>query len=246
MQSVKDHYAAHLGPLYSWMAGGVEAALTRGAAELESLRLDPAAGGSHAVDLGTGFGMHAIPLARLGFTVLAIDSDEKLLCELKGHAAELPIRTVPADLLSFRSFLTTGADVILCMGDTLAHLPSAADVEALFETAAAALDGKGVFILSFRDYAVALAGARRWIPVRSDADRILTCFLEYEDAHVVVNDVVHERDGIHWKLRVSTYRKLRLTSDWVCGALARTGFEVQRQAGLGGMVRLVARPAVSG
>jgi len=241
MQSVRNHYATHLGPIYSWMAGGVEAAFVRGAAELDALRLDPP-GGGHAIDLGAGFGMHAIPLARRGFAVLAVDSNEELLRELAAHAERLPIRAVTADLLRFPDYLNAKPDVILCMGDTLAHLPSVADVESLFASVAAALGGGGVFVLSFRDYSAALVGEQRCIPIRSDSDRILTCVLEYDDIHVVVNDLVHERDGAHWNLRASSYRKLRLVPDWVCGALVKSGFEVRREAGLGGMVRLVAVP----
>jgi hypothetical protein len=41
--------------------------------------------------------------------------------------------------------------------------------------------------------------------VRSDAGRILTCVLEYEDAHVVVHDLLHEFDGAAWRQRVSSY-----------------------------------------
>ena len=37
MSSVTEHYATHLGPVYTWMAGGVEAAIARGAKEIEAL-----------------------------------------------------------------------------------------------------------------------------------------------------------------------------------------------------------------
>ncbi len=70
MDSVRDHYAGLLAPVYSWMAGGGEAALARGEAELDALRLTPR-GTAVAVDLGAGFGMHSVPLARRGFNVVA-------------------------------------------------------------------------------------------------------------------------------------------------------------------------------
>jgi len=91
MAAVTEHYATHLGPVYAWMAGGVEAAIARGAKEIETLGLLPRLTGQ-AVDLGAGFGMHSIPLARRGFSVLAIDSCGELLQTLRQEAAPWPGR----------------------------------------------------------------------------------------------------------------------------------------------------------
>ena len=63
MSSVPEHYTNLLATVYSWMAGGAEAAFALGESDLASFL--PAAG--PAVDPGTGFGMHTIPLARTGW-----------------------------------------------------------------------------------------------------------------------------------------------------------------------------------
>jgi SAM-dependent methyltransferase len=239
MQSVRDHYASHLAPIYAWMCGGAEAALARGDAELDALGLGPRTTRG-AVDLGAGFGAHSIALARRGFEVLAIDSSAELLRELRPLAAGLRVETVLGDIRDFRQHLTVAPEVILCMGDTLTHLSDAQAVESLLADAAAAIAPGGTLVLSFRDYTVPLEGERRFLPVKSDADRILTCFLEYRDGYVDVHDLVHERDGNEWRQRVSAYRKLRLSPDWVTSMLEQSGFETRRQAGSSGMVRLVA------
>ena len=75
--------------------------------------------------------------------------------------------------------------------------------------------------------------------MRSDERRILTCFLEYEEDTVVVHDILHERAGDIWDTRVSSYRKLRLSPDRVIASLETSGFEVRRQPGLRGMVRII-------
>lgn len=244
MDAVRDHYAALLAPIYSWMAGGAEVAFTRGEAELESLQIAPR-GGAIAVDLGAGFGMHAIPLARRGFDVVAVDSSAELLRELRGYAGALPIRTVEADLLEFPEHAPGPVEAILCMGDTLAHLASRRAIASLFARVAAALASGGLFVLTFRDYSAPLGQERRFIPVRSDGDRILTCFLEYGSEHVEVYDLLYERRDAQWAQRVSRYTKLRLTPGWVSAELHAAGFQVTREAGPGGMVRLVARAIAS-
>lgn len=82
MGTVSDHYSELLAPIYLWMVGGPEAALSQGAADLSALKIPPS-NGAHALDLGAGFGMHAIPLARLGYAVTAIDSSTELLSQLR-------------------------------------------------------------------------------------------------------------------------------------------------------------------
>lgn len=239
MASVQHHYASHLAPIYVWMAGGLDAALARGTAEVAAT-LPDVSSGSFAVDLGAGFGMHAIPLARRGCSVLAIDSSSLLLTELKSHGAELPVTAVEDDLLSFQRHLDRKANAVLCMGDTLTHLPDLASVKTLAGLASDSLRSGGKFIATFRDYSSPLQGTERFIHVKSDADRILTCFLEYGVGTVDVHDVLHERQGQAWNPRVSVYRKLRVSPTWVCAALEAEDFHVIAEPGPSGMVRIIA------
>ena len=92
-----------------------------------------------------------------------------------------------------------------------------------------------------RDYSEPLREDRRFIAVRSDADRILTCFLEYEPGTVVVHDIVHERTPAGWQMRVSHYRKLRLSPAYLATCFESSGFNVHCETGMRGMVRLVAQ-----
>jgi SAM-dependent methyltransferase len=237
MCTVTDHYASHLAPVYVWMAGGMEAALANGEKDLAGVLN----GTGLAVDLGAGFGMHSLPLARGGHRVIALDTSSLLLQTLKTQAAGLPIQTVEADLLDFRNFVTEPADLIVCMGDTLTHLSSLDDVTRLCEQIAQGLAPSGRFVATFRDYSLPATGDRRFIPVRSDADRILTCFLEASTDHVDVHDLIHEREGVHWSLKVSSYRKLKLAPARVEATLRTLGLSVRVEPGPRGMVKVSAR-----
>jgi SAM-dependent methyltransferase len=241
MNSIAQHYDDHLGPVYSWMVGDLDAALVRSDADLAALPLPDRTTGL-AVDLGAGIGLHALPLARRGFSVLAVDACQALLDELKSRSGTLAIHPLHADLRHFRASLDTEADIVLCMGDTLTHLPDRASVEQLFADVAMSLREGGFFVATFRDYVSApLQGDGRFIPVRSDAQRILTCFLEYEETAVRVHDLLHEREGTQWRLRVSSYPKRRLDPEGVVDALRSRGFAVQPATAQNGMVRVVAR-----
>jgi 2-polyprenyl-3-methyl-5-hydroxy-6-metoxy-1,4-benzoquinol methylase len=240
MTTAHQHYERHLAPIYVWMAGGVEPALRDGAIEIAALGL-PLSRGDIALDLGAGFGMHAIPLARAGAKVTAIDSSTELLRTLTQLGAGLPVQAVNDELLNFEHHLAHPADAILCMGDTITHLTDFDAVARLVERVSNALRAGGVFVVSLRDYSAPLTGDDRFIHVRSDEARSLTCFLEYGPHVVRVHDIVHERTAAGWRSRVSHYPKLRLPPECLIGNLESRGFAVRRQAGPRGMVRLVAQ-----
>ena len=239
MATSETHYRTHLGPVYSWMLGDLDAAFARGAAEIDGLPL-PATRGV-AVDLGAGLGLHTLGLAKRGFEVVAIDNCQRLLDELQSRAGSLPIAIHHADLLDFRRLVTVRAQVIVCMGDTLTHLPAQSIVESLLAAVATSLAPGGVFATTFRDYATAeLKGEQRFILVRADADRVMTCFLEYGDHQVTVHDLLHEKEDGRWRQSVSSYPKLRIAPEWVMSKLSALGLRVTRGATPGGMVRIVA------
>lgn len=238
MSTVQKHYDRHLGPVYAWMAGGIEPALERGTAELDAIGVH-ASPGAVALDLGAGFGMHAIPLARRGYDVLAIDSSAVMLDKLSRRTDAVSVRAVCADLLSFPQHISTKPELVLCMGDTLAHLPDEESVERLIAAVAECLGEGGRFVITLRDYSAPLTGPQRFIPVRSDENRIFVCFLEYTATRVTVTDILHQRDGSHWKMSASTYDKLRIIPEWLDELLCRSGFAVTRDINASGMLRFV-------
>ena len=240
MKTVQEHYARHLAPIYSWMVGGEAAAMALAESELDALHL-PAAKGDAVLDLGAGFGMYAVPLARRGALVTAVDTSDALLGTLSSLAEGLPVRTVNEDLVGFLKAARESYAAVLCMGDTIAHLANVEEVSGLMRESLRVLLPDGLLVLTFRDYTNALVGEQRFIPVRADDERIHTCFLEYEGQSVVVHDIVQERKQAGWQTQVSAYSKLRLAPGELMRMLEAVGFVARKEAGLRGMVRLVAR-----
>lgn len=239
MKSAKEHYETHLAPVYEWMVGGGAAAIALGDSEIEALGL-PARAGDAVLDLGAGLGMHAIPLARRGAQVTAVDASLELLDTLRRLGGGLQIQVVGSDILAFLRQQSQMYAAIVCMGDTLTHFETMQDIETVLSLACKALLPGGVLVLSFRDYTSELRSEGRFIPVRSDGERILTCFLEYGPSSVAVHDILHEKTAESWQMRVSTYKKLCLEPSRISAALRQLGFDVRQEPGLRGMVRLVA------
>ena len=235
MPTAADHYADHLAHIYVWMAGGIYAAMELGTADIAPFLAAPDEA-MDAIDLGAGFGMHTIPIARAGYAVTAIDTSSLMLIELQTQAVGLRVRAVEDDLLNFQQYVTHEADLIVCMGDTLTHLARQSEVDDLLRKVARSLKPGGKFVATFRDYTRPLSGQARFIPVRSDESRILTCFLEYGPEHVMV----HDRSEDDRRMRVSAYPKLRLSPTHVQRSLQNHGLTVVLETAPRGMVRVVA------
>ena len=239
-----EHYQALLATHYTWMSGDFTQKADQQRALFTRLAVAPAATGQ-AIDLGCGSGFQSVALAQLGFSVTAIDANAQLLAELDQRAHGLNIQTVQHDLtdLANCAVLPAHADCIVCMGDTLSHLPSPAAVTGLILDAAHRLAPGGYLILGFRDLSQPLHGLDRFIPIRSDDDRIMTCFLEYEIDTVIINDLIYVRHNQTWNLHKSAYRKLRLSTAWIRSELAKQGFDLRSEEQSMGMITLLAQTA---
>jgi len=241
MKTVKEHYNEHLAAIYDWMAGGFENAAERNQDFFSRIQLENLSRGL-AVDLGAGSGFQSIPLARLGFSVLALDFSADLLKELLRRAINLPVRTVQDDILNFSKHLETKAKLIVCMGDTLPHLKTFEHVRKLLSDASKSIADDGILILTFRDYFSAeLRDNQRFIPVRSDEAKIFTCFLEYFDNYVEVHDLLYTKNNSEWKLSASSYPKLRLNPGLVIDELNEVGFHSVSNEFENGMIKIIAK-----
>ncbi|MEM6806387.1 MAG: class I SAM-dependent methyltransferase [Bacteroidota bacterium] len=222
--SVKEHYDSHLGNFYEWMAGDFD----QGRASQEQYFRDQglATENGLAIDLGSGHGFQSVALANMGYAVKAVDFNQQLLNSLEKRKGRLPIELFQHDILSYLKDAPS-VDLIVCMGDTLAHLLSFDELEHMFRMVHKRLHPGGQFVCSFRDYQFELKDEQRFIPVRADENRIHTCFLEYEEERVIVTDLLHEKEGENWKQKVSSYPKLRLGKDRLIELLKTCGFQIQ-------------------
>jgi SAM-dependent methyltransferase len=241
--SVSDHYNNFLAPLYTWMMGGTASAFERNRKLFSDVGLSPGLT-RRALDLGAGSGFQSIPLANLGYAVTAVDGCDALLKELQTNAsaANVMVTTVVGDMRHFIRLAPGEHDAIVCMGDTLPHLSSREEVSALLSDARRSLAPAGFFIATLRDSTDAPAGEQRFIPVRMEENRLFTCALAYGESEIAVSDLIHEREsGSAWQLRVSSYRKLRLSPAKIAAELAAPGFRVDRRPLEGGMEAVIVR-----
>jgi cyclopropane fatty-acyl-phospholipid synthase-like methyltransferase len=236
--TARDHYDNHLGHFYSWMLGDFDEKQKIQLVFFNRNYINP--GKSNvAIDLGAGNGLQSISLAKLGFSVTAVDFNKQLLDELNMRKQDLPVEAVLEDVTSFINTYDQVASVIVCMGDTITHLESLSHVEQLLAMISDRLEPDGKVVLSFRELIDEQKNEKRFIPVRSDETRILTCFLEYFPNHVMVHDILYERQSGKWVQKVSSYPKLRISEAFVTNVIERNNIKMLSTERISGMLYLV-------
>jgi hypothetical protein len=216
--TVREHYDNHLGNFYAWMVGDFAGRQQAFQDFLVDHQIVPVSTGI-ALDLGAGHGLQAVSLARQGFAVTAIDFTDQLLQALAHNTQGLTVGIVKEDLRQVHRFAHLQPELIICWGDTLTHLDSCDDITTLLQSACSMLGPGGLLMLSFRDYSTPLTGDSRFIPVKSDDTRILTCVLDYEPETVRVTDLLHTKTTEGWQQQVSSYQKVRISPAEVVAAL---------------------------
>lgn len=240
MTEVQKHYDDLLARHYSWMLGDYETNVQRYTDFFRKHLIVPLLS-KRAIDLGCGTGFKCMALAGMGFKVEGIDRCAPLLDELKRRSNSFSVRAVQGDITEFRTAAAElPVEVITCMGDTLSHLDSFDSVTSLFDKIYRSLEKGGVAVLSFRDNLRELKGAERMIPVRSDDKRIMTAFLEFAGNHVIVNDMIHTREGGGWSVEKVSHKKLRIGAQWASRQLERCGFRIMWEGTEGGFAEIIA------
>ena len=227
----KEHYDNLIAEVYSWMSGDINEKASVAKKYFHSVGV-PHGAGRIAVDLGAGYGIHTKTLVELGYDVTAVDFSRDLLDELKQN---VPSAKIICEDITLFDFPHT-PDLVLCMGDTLTHLDSNKTLINLINRISAVLPAGGFFFLSWRDLSTELLGTSRFIPVKSDDNRILTCFLEYlNEETVIVNDLLYQKRNGKWEFRTGSYTKLRLSKDLVEKTLEENTFRIISKENINGM-----------
>ena len=212
--NIREHYENHLANYYSWMFGDFNDKLNENYRFFQCHNINPISS-KIAIDLGAGCGFQSIPLAKIGFEVIAVDFSKKLLDELKSKSSGLSIEAIENDILNFDAYSDYKPELIVCMGDTITHLDSLKSIQELIFNNYEILLKNGKLILTFRDLGFELNDEDRFIPVNSDNNRIFTCFLEYHPTYVKVFDIVYEKEKRRWiQNRIYGHRKWISYNNW--------------------------------
>jgi ubiquinone/menaquinone biosynthesis C-methylase UbiE len=167
---------------------------------------------AEVLDIPTGFGRHALPLARLGFRVTGVDRSGVQLSEARRIAGEVEWpRWVQADFREL-PFPDGSFDAVLCLFTSIGYRGEEGDRMAFGEFLRVARPGAPILIETLhRDRLMAIFQERGWDPLEDDAVLLEERRLDYvageiETDHTLLS--VGERRGVTFKLRVYTATEL--------------------------------------
>lgn len=203
-----------------------------------------APGALRVLDAACGTGWHAIALAQRGFQAAGADLSAAMIARARLNAAQ-ERAAVRFEAVGFGGLAPTfgqaSCDALLCLGNSLPHLLSLAELSAALADFAACLTPGGRLILQNRNFDLVLANRQRWMEPQShragEAEWLFLRFYDFDaDGLITFNIVALQRQGnAPWQPVVHTTRLRPLLHAELTAALAQAGFrDVECFGSLGG------------
>ena len=166
---------------------------------------------TRVLDVSAGIGTQSLPLAALGYDVVARDLSEGAINRLRREAAQrgLEIDATCCDMRQVRESVSGAFDAVVSFDNSVPHLGSDEEISRALTEIVSCLRGDGVVLVSLRDYSSVDRSPRsvhRYGEHLREGIR-LRLSQEWEwtdDAHYWTTMVVEEDRGGGWKEALRT------------------------------------------
>lgn len=194
-----------------------------------------AVGARRVLDVACGTGRHALALARRGYDVVGADLSAAMIERARENAAALgdaagQARFVVAGFGDLSGAgLGSGVDALVCLGSSLPHVLTEADLLATLVDWHAVLRPGGLALVQNRNMDAVLARCDRWMPVQQraagDREWLFMRFYDFDESGLTFNVVTLERcAGEPWRQRVDATRLAPWRREQLVAAFTRAGF----------------------
>ena len=198
--------------------------------------------GGRILDVGCGFGRHAIYLAELGYMVTAIDPAPAMIAAARAHAAAAGVKVAfhVADGAALQD--TERFDLILCLFTTLGQINDGyADNRSMLPQLARLLKQGGAFVVEVPNRPLALAGLKAHDRFGSES-AYTDITRTYDDTNDVVDEhfyLVSAAGERRFHLRYRLFNEATLAD-----LLSTAGFAVRHKWGGYATVPLTDQPTM--
>ncbi|HUF18419.1 MAG TPA: class I SAM-dependent methyltransferase [Thermoanaerobaculia bacterium] len=158
------------------------------------------------LDVSAGIGTQALPLASLGYDVVARDVSEGAISRLRREAKSrgLKIDAAPGDMRNVSSSVNGQFDAVISFDNSIPHLLNDIEIADTFRSLGGLLRPEGVLLISVRDYGAVDRTARSF---HSYGERIrdgrtfrLGQEWQWVDAsHYSTTMIIESHDGTMWR-----------------------------------------------
>ncbi len=185
------------------------------------------------LDAATGTGMHAIALAQLGYSSPGADLSPGMIDKARQNAASAHVQ-VRFEVAGFgnlaQAFGRQAFDAVLCLGNSLPHLLSLADLDAALSDFAACLRPGGTLLVQNRNFDLVMSRRERWMEPQShtedETEWVFQRFYDFDpDGLLTFNMVTLKRvEQGDWTQKVLSSRLRPLLRDELVSSLSKAGF----------------------
>lgn len=134
------------------------------------------------LDIGCGNGNKTVLLAQRDREIYAVDGDAAMIAAARQNYAAPGIDYAVRDMRDLRGGLPGRSfDGVLCLGNTLVHLPDKSTVEALLADVYALMSAAGVFVVQILHYEWIIAGKVAALPLIDTAHVVFHCDYVWEE-----------------------------------------------------------------
>ena len=157
------------------------------------------------LDSACGTGWHAIALAKRGYPIAGADLSSGMIEQARANADQAGVK-VPFKVAGFGELAAAYSssalipfDALLCLGNSLPHLLSKADLNHSLQDFAACLRPGGLLLIQNRNFDAVLASRERWMAPQShregDTEWIFLRFYDYLPDGLIQFNVITLRRG---------------------------------------------------
>lgn len=185
------------------------------------------------LDAACGTGQHAITLARRGYRVSAADLSAPMIEQavVNAHAAKVEVNFRPAGFGTLaHAFGKNSFDALLCLGNSLPHLLTPADLHNALADFADCLRPGGLLLIQNRNFDAVLSQHQRWMEPQPYQDKdnewLFLRFYDFEADGLIRFNMITLKRSLHgeWSSSIgSTFLRSWLSND-LAAALAAAGF----------------------
>ena len=183
------------------------------------------------LDAACSTGMHAIELTRRGYAVSGADISAGMIARAiaNAHEASLHVDFQTAGFGELKSRFSE-VDALLCLGNSLPHLLTDADLEKALDDFGACLRPGGLLLIQNRNFDAVLARGERWMPPEThqtgSQDWIFLRFYDFDPDNLLTFHVVMltRQKGQNWQQKIDSTRLYPQQKNELVSALIAAGF----------------------
>lgn len=185
------------------------------------------------LDAATGTGIHAIALAQFGYQTAGADISPSMIQRARTNAISAGVQ-VQFEVAGFgalvHKFSLHSFNALLCLGNSLPHILSRAELDAALLDFVACLKPGGLLLIQNRNFDAVMSHHDRWMEPQSHSeastDWIFQRFYDFDpDGLLTFNMVTLKREGQgNWSQKVVSSRLRPLLQDELVSSLSQAGF----------------------